>query len=52
MSDSNVWVEMVEGVWREAQTPTLNDLPTLAARMQETIGCSADAEFDECKTRG
>jgi hypothetical protein len=22
-----VWVEMVEAVWREAQTPTFNDLP-------------------------
>lgn len=23
-----VWVEMVEAVWREAQTPTFNDLST------------------------
>lgn len=47
-----MWVEMVEAVWREAQTPTFNDLPTLAARMQLTIGSSEDdAGVDERKTR-
>jgi hypothetical protein len=52
MSGSKVWVEMMEAVWREAQTPTFNDLPRLAARMQDAIGCSEDARFDECKTEG